>query len=282
MNFNDDLKLSGFKAYEVNQNSSGHTYSRKDFYKISITSGEYVFNYADKRFETTKTILFFGNPLIPYSCEVIKPPTSGFACLFSEKFISQFGGFSGIIDSPLFKIGGTPIVTPDESELESIYTIFKLMIKEQSSSYQHKDDVIRNYISLLTHEAMKLQPVVKDVNEKNAAKRITLVFMELLERQFPVEFPDQPLVIKTPNDFANQMAVHVNHLNRSIKEVTGKTTNALISERVIAESKLLLQNTNLDITHIAYSLGFDYPTYFNNYFKRYTGTNPSTYRSKIV
>jgi AraC-like DNA-binding protein len=282
MNFNEELKLSGFKAYEVNQNSSGHTYSRKDFYKISITSGEYVFNYADKRFETNKTILFFGNPLIPYSCEVIKPPTGGFACLFSEKFISQFGGFSGIIDSPLFKIGGTPIVTPDESELEVIYTIFKLMIKEQSSSYQHKDDVIRNYISLLTHEAMKLQPVVNNSNEKNAAKRIASVFMELLERQFPVEFPDQSLTIKSPKDFANQMAVHVNHLNRSIKEVTGKTTNGLISERVIAEAKLLLQNTNLDITHIAYSLGFDYPTYFNNYFKRYTGTNPSTYRSKIV
>lgn len=94
MNFNDDLKLSGFKAYEVNQNSSGHTYSRKDFYKISITSGEYIFNYADKRFETNKTILFFGNPLIPYSCEVIKPPTAGYACLFSEKFIRQFGDYN--------------------------------------------------------------------------------------------------------------------------------------------------------------------------------------------
>lgn len=282
MNFNDELKLSGFKAYEVTQNSSGHSYSRKDFYKISVTSGEYIFNYADKCFETKETILFFGNPLIPYSCEVIKPPKGGFACLFSEKFISQFGRFSSILDTPLFKIGGTPIVAPDESQLEPIYSIFQMMIKEQASGYQYKDDLIRNYISLLTHEALKLQPAQDDSSEKNAANRITSVFLELLERQFPVEFPDQPLTIKSPKDFANQMAVHVNHLNRSIKDVTGKTTNSIISDRVIAEAKLLLQNTDLDIANIAYSLGFDYPTYFNNYFKRHTGTNPSFYRGKIV
>jgi|GEM_PF-6383680 len=45
--FNSELKLKGFKAYEVDSNAAGHNYSRKDFYKISLTSGAYIFNYAE-------------------------------------------------------------------------------------------------------------------------------------------------------------------------------------------------------------------------------------------
>ncbi len=67
--FNSEIKLKGFKAYAVDGNAAGHNYSRKDFYKISLTSGKYLFHYADRSFETDETILFFGNPRIPYSCE---------------------------------------------------------------------------------------------------------------------------------------------------------------------------------------------------------------------
>ena len=34
--FNTELKLKGFKVYEIDSEAnSGHTYSRKDFYKIN-------------------------------------------------------------------------------------------------------------------------------------------------------------------------------------------------------------------------------------------------------
>ena len=70
--FNTELKLKGFKVYEIDSEAnSGHTYSRKDFYKISLTTGKFIFHYADKSFETDETFLFFGNPHIPYSCEAV-------------------------------------------------------------------------------------------------------------------------------------------------------------------------------------------------------------------
>ena len=68
--------------------------------------------------------------------------------------------------------------------------------------------------------------------------------------------------------------VHANHLNRAVKEVTGKPTTTHISERIISEAKALLQHTDWNIAEIAYALGFEYPTYFNNFFKKITGTNP--------
>jgi AraC-like DNA-binding protein len=69
--------------------------------------------------------------------------------------------------------------------------------------------------------------------------------------------------------------LHVNYLNRSVKEVTGKPTTSHISERIITEARALLQQTDWNIADIAYALGFEYPTYFNNFFKKMTGTNPS-------
>ena len=106
--------------------------------------------------------------------------------------------------------------------------------------------------------------------------------MELLERQFPVESTENPLQLKTAQDFASSLGVHVNHLNRSIKEVIGKSTTTVITERILTEAKALLQHTDWAIAEIAYALGFDYPTYFNNFFKKLTGTNPTTLRAQAV
>ena len=73
--------------------------------------------------------------------------------------------------------------------------------------------------------------------------------------------------------------VHVNYLNRAVKEVTGKSTTTHITERIVSEAKALLQHTAWNIADIAYALGFEYATYFNNFFKRLTGTNPKSLRT---
>uniref|UniRef100_UPI00313DFF0E helix-turn-helix domain-containing protein n=1 Tax=Dyadobacter sp. OTU695 TaxID=3043860 RepID=UPI00313DFF0E len=79
-------------------------------------------------------------------------------------------------------------------------------------------------------------------------------------------------------DYARHLSVHVNYLNRSVRETTGKTTSAHISSRIIAEAKALLQHSDWSVAEIAYALGFEYPAYFNNYFKRLTGSTPNTFR----
>lgn len=156
------------------------------------------------------------------------------------------------------------------------------MMEEQQSDYPYKDDLIRNYIHLIMHEAMKMQPTQNFHQHKNAASRLTSVFLELLERQFPIERSDQPLQLRTPQDYADHLSVHVNYLNKSIKEITGKSTSTHISERIVCEAKALLQHTHWNISEIAYSLGFDYPTYFNNFFKKLTGTTPNSIRVNQV
>jgi AraC-like DNA-binding protein len=104
------------------------------------------------------------------------------------------------------------------------------------------------------------------------------MFFKLLERQFPIDSPQFALRLRTANNYAEHLSVHVNHLNRAVKEVTGKTTTVHISERILSEAKALLKHTDWSINEIAWSLGYEYPTYFNNFFKKQTGVTPSSLR----
>ncbi len=281
--FGTELKLKGFKVAEISGNSNVVlAYNRKDFYKVCLNSGRCIIHYADKSFETEGPILFFANPHVPYSAQVMSPNYSGFSCLFSENFFTIGSRSESLQQSPLFKLGGTPIFNLNREQEQFIITIFQKMIAEQDTNYTFKDDLIRNYINLIIHEALKLQPSENFSDHKNAASRITAVFLELLERQFPIENTENPLQLKTAQDFANRLSVHVNHLNRSVKEVTGKSTTTHIAERIISEAKALLQHTDWNIAEIAYALGFEYHTYFNNFFKKMTGTIPKAHRQQQI
>lgn len=281
--FNSELKLKGFNVFQIESDGNAmRIYSRKDFYKICLTTGKSIIHYADRSFEAEGTVLFFGNPHIPYSWETLSTSYVGYTVLFSEEFLKLTDRSESLQQSPFFKIGGTPVLNITEKQREFLNTIFQKMIEEQQTDYAYKDELIRNYIHLIIHEALKLQPSENYDQNKNAASRITSVFLELLERQFPIESAERPLQLRTAQDYATSLNVHVNYLNRAIKEVTGKPTTAHISERITNEAKALLQHTNWNISDIAYALGFEYPTYFNNYFKRITGTNPKSLRAQEV
>ncbi|MCB0839219.1 MAG: helix-turn-helix transcriptional regulator [Bacteroidetes bacterium] len=278
--FNSELKLKGFNVFQIEQDAeSTRTYSRKDFYKICLTTGKSRIHYSDRSFEHEGTVLFFGNPHVPYSWETISHSYIGYTCLFSEDFLKLSDRSESILQSPLFKLGGTPVLQINEQQRDFLNSIFGKMMEEQQTDYAYKDDLIRNYIHLIIHEAMKMEPSANIDQHQNAASRLTTVFLELLERQFPIENSQNPLQLRSARDFAENLFVHVNYLNRAVKEVTGKSTSTHISERIVSEAKALLQHTNWNISEIAFALGFEYPTYFNNFFKKVTGTTPKAVRS---
>ena len=274
-----ELGLKGFKAYEVDTAvNPSLAYRRRDFYKVGLVTSHCTVHYADRSIELNGTCLMFANPHIPYSVELHEPFLKGYSCLFTEAYMRENDRSESLQQSPLFKVGGTPIFHLSEDQAAYAKGIFQKILAEQSTEYLYKGDLIRTYLQLLIHEALRMQPTESFVQHKNASSRITLLFQELLERQFPVESPGQAVALKTAQDFAQQLAVHVNHLNRAVKEVTGKSTTAHIAERVIGEAKALLHHTSWTTAEIAYSLGFEYPTYFNIFFKKHTGTTPLTFR----
>ncbi|MBW8687002.1 helix-turn-helix domain-containing protein [Chitinophaga rhizophila] len=270
------LENGNFKVQSVsNQFKAATPYIRRDFYKITLFSGKVRLHYADTGVLIDRPALIFSNPLVPYSWEPISDHWTGYYCQFTEAFMNIHERSQlSFQDSPLFKIGTVPVCFLNDTQYATVETLFKKMIEEEASAYIHRFDVIKNYVNLVIHEALRIQPVAPVSRQTSAAVRITMSFLELLERQFPITAPSRTLELKTAGDYAKSLAVHVNHLNHAVRDVTGKATTVHIRERIIAEAKLLLRNTDWSIADIAYALGFDYPAYFNNFFKKQTGMTP--------
>jgi len=278
-----DLKLKGFKVHEIST-SADHSISRsrRDFYKMGLVTGNMTVYYGDRILEINDTVLFFINPSVPHSVVRRSEKTTGYACLFTETFITGRERTEILKNSPLFRIGDTPVIRLNSEQAAFMTGIFQKMLAVHGGDYPYKGELIRNCIALIILEALRIQPPQNVSQFKNAAARITHLFMDLLERQFPIERTGEPLRLRTAQDFAAGLAVHVNYLNRSVKEITGKPTSVHIAERIVAEAKALLQHTDWSVADIAYALGFEYPTYFNNYFKRVTGTAPKAIRKEKV
>lgn len=257
-------------------------YNRRDFYKITLIIGTGTLYYADKGIEIDRPALLFSNPLIPYSWEALSTRQEGYFCLFTEEFFMVDGRLTSLQELPIFKVGGTPVFFISDEQVDFICSLYVKMLAEIQSEYVYKYDVLRNYTSLIIHEAMKMQPADTYFKHRNASSRITNLFIELLERQFPIDSPRHILNLKTAADYANRLSVHVNHLNRSVKETTGKTTTEHIADRVVKEAKALLLHTDWNVSEIAYSLGFEYPSHFNNFFRKQTSRTPSAFREVLV
>ncbi|WEK37204.1 MAG: AraC family transcriptional regulator [Candidatus Pseudobacter hemicellulosilyticus] len=252
-------------------------YSRRDFYKVSLLRGHHAYHYADKSLEVSGTTLIFFNPNVPYTFQPLSEDSTGYFCIFKDAFFTGHMR-GGLKEMPMFQPGNKPFYVLDQQQDDYIASIYRKMIDEIGSDYVYKFDLIRNYIMEVIHFALKLQPTETLYQHTDANSRITSVFTELLERQFPIESISQRFTLRSARDFAQQLAVHVNHLNRAIRLTTGKTTTEHITERLAGEAKALLKHTNWNISEISYCLGFEEPAHFNHFFKKHTNTTPTAFR----
>ena len=253
-------------------------YSRKDFYKITLVSGRSNYHFADKTIELRGHALFFANPMVPYHWEPLDDDQTGLFCIFTEAFLQrQLSTLPQ--DLPMFKPGGQPVYFLSDEQVVALQPLFDKMLTELHSDYAYKYDLLRNYTMELLHSALKLQPATTLYHDSTAATRIASLFTELLERQFPIESPGQQVKLRNAKAFAAQLAVHVNHLNRSLKDVTGKTTTQLIASRLVQEAHALLKHTPWNVAEISHCLGFEEPAHFSNFFRKQTGVAPSAMRA---
>lgn len=254
-------------------------YNRRAYYKISLISGRNRAEYADKVIEIEKNALLFATPKVPYHWLPQDQNQSGHFCVFTHDFLVKTKSGVVLDDLPLFKVGGYPVFQLEEEDTQEINAVFRKMHKELSSNYAYKYDLLRNYVLELIHYGQKLQPATILYPAHNASARVSSLFIELLERQFPIESPHQKLSLRTAKDYADRLSVHVNHLNKVLKENTGSTTTALIANRIVKEAMILLKQTDWNISEIAYCLGFDEVAHFSNFFKKQTAVAPLVFRA---
>lgn len=253
-------------------------YNRRTYYKISLIHGKNRAEYADRTIDIDGYAILFASPKVPYNYVPQDKNQGGHFCIFTKDFLAKSVTGHVVDELPIFRPDSEFIYQISAKQYKELERTFKKMYEEIASDYPFKFDLLRNYVLELIHYGQKLKPVESVQNNINASTRISTLFIELLERQFPIESPTQILQLKTAADYADNLRVHVNHLNKVLKELTGKTTSEIIAGRVTQEAKVLLKQTNWNVSEIAYSLGFQEVAHFSNFFKKNTSFSPVAYR----
>jgi len=261
----------------IKANAVTPAYIRRDFFKIMLFQGNNTFHYGDESIPVSGNTLLLFNPNLPYTYDPVSADTRGYFCVFKEEFLRENPRIN-VNELPLFAPGVHPVYQLDEAMHQEVKSIFEKIIREVSSDFIYKYQLIKNYVSELIYMAMKLQPSAQTFQQFDASARIASVFAELLERQFPIESTLQRFELRSPKTIADRLSIHVNYLNRAIKKATGRTTSEHIFERLTGEAKALLKYTDWNISEISYVLGFEDQSHFHNFFKKQTKLSPSSFR----
>lgn len=88
---------------------------------------------------------------------------------------------------------------------------------------------------------------------------------------------DQPLTLR---EIANVACLSPNHLLRSFRQAFRQTPHQFLTSKRFEHARYLLTNSDLSVTDICFSVGFESFGSFSRMFRRHTGFSPVEYRRK--
>ncbi len=83
-------------------------------------------------------------------------------------------------------------------------------------------------------------------------------------------------------DYAKMCGISEYHFIRRFKKFTGMTPLKYQTKSIVERGIYLLQNSNMNVSEIAFSLGFNDSLYFSRMFKKATGVSPIAYRNNSI
>ena len=147
---------------------------------------------------------------------------------------------------------------------------------------------IRNICRSIVH----VSNVSKITSRVESAAYMMLILGELSRRVNESELGKYSRVIKLIGDnisinypnkyFADMYDLSESHFIKDFKRQYGQTPCEYKQSLVITNAITLLKTTNLNITEIASSLGYNDSLYFSKFFKKKTGLSPLKYRKTDI
>ena len=258
---------------------------RLDHYMIFIvTHGEGIHTLGDSEYYIRENMLCFIGPDMVRSWKAEKDEQRGFFIAFSDLFFSHGCADKNFLSElPFFQVGGTPLLNLTEDEAAEYLSIFEMMQREYRNGSQYSTAILRSQLQLLIHKAnAKLKMHEQCVVIKNTAGiRLVKEFKKLFLRDLTVLGKGKSIMRKQIAEYAKALGVTQNHLNDTVKQVTGRSAGQLVRYQLTHHATSCLMHAGKNISEIAYALGFEDPAYFARFYKNQTGKSPTEFRASI-
>ncbi|WP_338873580.1 helix-turn-helix transcriptional regulator [Spirosoma sp. SC4-14] len=254
-----------------------------DFYCISIKhTTDVTYRYGQQVYDFQGGVLFFSAPKQVIGFETIQLPTiaSGWFLLIHPDFlwgmplaktIRNYEFFDYTVHEALF------LSDKEEKIIEAI--ISHIQQEYRANIDKYSQGIIIAQIELLLNYAERFynrQFITRKISNHQLLARLDALLNDY--------FASEELTLKglpTVQSVCDRLNISVSYLSRVLKLLTGQSTQQHIHEKLIEKAKERLSTTQLSVSEIAYTLGFEHPQSFSKLFKAKTNQSPLEFRASF-
>lgn len=199
----------------------------------------------------------------------------------------QISGYHILIDAGLFRkiakeysfayYSNHEALFINKSEEKTITDLFQKALNEFEGNENFSKDIVISYASLILSYIQKFYSRQFDTRE-DLYNATVANFYKNLEAYYNDE--QKSLKMPSVSYFSDMANLSSNYFGDLIKHYTGRSPQEHIHELLIQIAKNKLRTTSMSVSEIAFSLGFEYPSYFATFFKKETGISPSVFRNQ--
>jgi AraC-like DNA-binding protein len=147
----------------------------------------------------------------------------------------------------------------------------------RSNIDKFSQDVIIAQLELLLTYAQRFyerQFITRKITNSKILERLESILEDYYRQELTVGLPTVQFV-------AEKLNISVKYLGSLLKQLTGRSTQEHIHEKIIEKAKEKLSTTNLTVSEIAYELGFEHSQSFSKLFKAKTDQTPLKFRQSF-
>lgn len=192
--------------------------------------------------------------------------------IFNEEFIYQGDTDRELLSSltllPAWDQHTQTVQPPDATPLEHLIALMDAEYHLPNRNYELLRSALRILLILTVRHRTTVALSAGDLN----TRRLN-AFRTLVETQFATHHQAPP--------YAGQLALSLKRLDQICRQLTGKSAQRLIHERIVVEAKRLIAYHQASVKEVAFQIGFDDPSYFSRFFRRMTGVSPQSFREQF-
>lgn len=253
---------------------------RTDFYTIALKiGGECEIKYGRQTYDFTEGSLVFSKPGQVSSIESDgsgKKPSGWILCFHGD--LIRASELSGKMDQyTYFDYSNNEALHLSDKEKRTITSIKDIIESEFSQNLDvYSNKLILSNLETLLNYCERFYGR-QFITRSSAINESFVEFESLLKSRLEDDALEE-LGIPTVAEFSDRMGYSRNYFSDMILKETGRRPQDHIYEAIINKAKNLLLGTELSVSDIAYTLGYNYPGHFSKLFKKKVGQSPKEYR----
>jgi AraC-like DNA-binding protein len=269
-NKNVNFAIKTFQEIEVKKKDTDQVEEphRHNFYTIIWTikaSGKHTIDL--NTIDIQNDMMFFIHPEQVHQVESEDKSPEVLAILFTEEFLIKNGITSQFMNGlNLFSVEGKInfIQLDENAEIKKLI----LTLQEVYQSNEHfKEAKLSAYLKLFLLESFNLKSNKPIESIGEVQPEIVSRFKNLVEQRYQEWHK--------VSEYADKLTISANYLNEIIKKNTGRTAKEHIQNRLASEAKRLSFFTQLSAKEIGFKLGFNDPSHFAKFSKKFVSKDNS-------